>query len=61
MARSGFLLSPLVETIDHFMALSESREVPDARRVTHFRVAPSTGRWQWQRTVEVQFVELSQH
>jgi hypothetical protein len=61
MARSGFLLSPLVETVDHFMALSESREVPDARRVTHFRVAPSTGRWQWQRTVEVQFVELSQH
>ncbi len=58
MARSGFLVSPLVENVDDFMALSVTSPVPDVRRVTHVSLAPSSRRWQWQRHYEVRFVAL---
>jgi hypothetical protein len=60
MARSGFLLSPLIETVNDFSRVAAgASEVEDARRVVAFRVdtAP-VGRWFYRDAIRFNYASL---
>jgi hypothetical protein len=58
MARSGFLLSPLIVNAEEFMALGLSPDAAAGRKIKNFSVAPVDGHWQWQKTFSLKVSEL---
>jgi hypothetical protein len=59
MAKTGFLLSPLIANTDDFAAFYDGGHRLESKKVSAFSI-DAKRRWYWDKEYEIQFIELDQ-